>query len=149
MTYTSYAQPDPHSQPEFYADTPVKRLIAWLIDTVLVMLLALLAVPFTAFTAIFFFPLFFFVVGFAYRVVSLANGSATIGMRLAAIELRDRDGQRFGLQQAALHTLGYTVSMAFPVLQVISIVLMLTTARAQGLSDHVLGSVMINRAARF
>ena len=48
---------------------------------------------------------------------------------------------------AFLHTLGYTVSIGMPLLQVISIVLMLTTERAQGLSDHVLGTVALNRRA--
>ena len=32
--------------------------------------------------------------------------------------------------------------------QIISIVLMLTSPRAQGLSDHVLGTAAVNRAAR-
>ena len=35
------------------------------------------------------------------------------------------------------------------VLQVISIVLMMTTSRAQGLTDHFLGTVAINKAARY
>jgi hypothetical protein len=34
-----------------------------------------------------------------------------------------------------------------PVLQVISIILMLTTAKGQGLSDSLLGTVMLNRRA--
>ena len=39
--------------------------------------------------------------------------------------------------------------VAWLILQIISIVLMITTARKQGLTDHVMGSVLINRAARY
>jgi hypothetical protein len=61
------------------------------------------------------------------------------------IELRDRHGRRFDLAMAGLHTMGYVLSFGMAPLQVISVVLMLTSARAQGLTDHVLGSAAINR----
>lgn len=139
--------PDPDRQPEFYADIPAKRLVAWLIDVVLVAVLCLLVLPFTAFTGLFFFPFLMLAVGLAYRVLTIAGGSATWGMRLMAIELRDRRGERLDGGQALLHTLGYTVSIAMPLLQMISVVLMLTGARRQGLTDHLLGTVMLNRRA--
>ena len=139
--------PDPDRQPEFYADIPVKRLIAWLIDVALVAVLCLLALPFTAFTGIFFFPLLMLAVGLAYRTLTIAARSSTWGMRLMAIELRDRRGERLDGGQALLHTVGYTISIAMPLLQVISVVLMLTGARRQGLTDLVLGTVMLNRRA--
>ena len=141
--------PDPDYQAEFYQDTPTKRLVAWLIDTIVILLICLLIVPFTAFIGLFFFPFLMLVVGFAYRVITLANQSATWGMRLTAIEFRTSDGQPFTLPMAFLHTLGYSISIATFLPQVISIVLMLTTARAQGLTDHVLGTVALNRRARF
>lgn len=147
MSEYSWHIPDPVTQPEFYADVTSKRLLAWLVDTVLIVLICLLILPFTAFTGLFFFPFLMLVVGFAYRVATIARGSATWGMRLVAIEFRRLDGQRFDLTMAFLHTLGYTVSIGMPLLQVISIVLMLTTERAQGLSDHVLGTVALNRRA--
>jgi uncharacterized RDD family membrane protein YckC len=68
-------------------------------------------------------------------------------MRFAGIELRDLSGRRLNGQQAMLHTLGFTFSVAVPVLQVISIIMMLTTSRGQGLSDALLGTVMLNRRA--
>lgn len=149
MTEYSWHIPDPDTQPEFYSDVPTKRLIAWLIDTVVIIVICLLIVPFTAFTGLLFFPVMMLVVGFAYRVVTIAQGSATWGMRLAAIEFRTRDGQMFDLQMAFLHTLGFSISCAFVVLQILSIILMLTTARAQGLTDHILGTVAINRRAAY
>ncbi len=148
MTRTAWHIPDPASQPEFYADVPTKRLLAWLVDTVIVIAICLIIIPFTAFTGIFFFPLLMLVVGFAYRVVTIARGSATWGMRLLAIEFRTLQGQRFDLPLAFVHTLGYSLSCALMPLQIVSIVLMLTTARGQGLTDHVLGTVAVNRRAR-
>ncbi|SLN16616.1 RDD family protein [Roseovarius albus] len=142
------ALPDPDYQAEFYQDVPTKRLIAWIADTIVIVLISLLIVPFTAFTGLFFFPFLMLVVGFAYRVITLANQSATWGMRLTAIELRTSDGQPFNLQMAFLHTLGYSISIAIIPIQVVSIVLMLTTSRAQGLTDHFLGTVALNRHAR-
>ncbi|EAQ27075.1 MULTISPECIES: RDD family protein [unclassified Roseovarius] len=147
MTDTSWHLPNPDTQPEFYADVPVKRLVAFVVDTVVIIGISLLIVPFTAFTGLFFFPILMAVVGFAYRVATIARGSATWGMRLTAIEFRDATGARFDLSQAFLHTLGLTVSFAIPILQVVSVVLMLTGDRAQGLTDRVLGSVAINRRA--
>lgn len=149
MTPRAYTLPDPQTQPEFYADVPVKRLVAWVVDMVLIALLCVLILPFTAFTGIFFFPFLILVVGFVYRVVTLANGSATLGMRFVGIEFRTQHGDRFELGHAFLHTLGYSISLSFFVLQVISIVLMLTTSRAQGLTDHIMGSVAINRASGY
>lgn len=139
--------PDPVMQPEFYADVPMKRLVAWIVDTVLIVIICLLILPFTAFTGLFFFPLMVLVVGFAYRVVTITNRSATWGMRLMAIELRASTGERFGLGLATAHTFGTSVSFGMPLLQVVSVIMMLTTARAQGLTDHLLGTVALNRAA--
>ncbi|CUH53012.1 RDD family protein [Shimia marina] len=145
----SYALPDPDTQSEFYQDVTFKRALAWVTDSALVFVLCVLVLPFTAFTGLLFFGGLVLVFGFAYRVVTLTTGSATWGMRLMSIEMRQSDGARFDLGAAFLHTLGYRVSVMFPILQIISIVLMLTSARKQGLTDHVMGTVAINRAARY
>ncbi|ATG36040.1 MULTISPECIES: RDD family protein [Phaeobacter] len=139
------ALPDPDYQADFYQFVASKRLFAWLIDSVLITLLASVAVVFTAFTGLFIWPLLYLVIGFIYRAVTIAAGSATWGMVIAGIELRDLSGRKLDGQGALLHTAGYSISMAFPVLQVISILMMLMTARGQGLTDAVLGTVMLNR----
>ena len=144
----STALPDPYYQAEFYADVPVKRLFAWIIDMVMIVLLCAIILPFTAFTALFFFPFFLLVVGFAYRVLTLWGRSATWGMRLMAIEARTHRGERLGFAMAFAHTLGYSVSIALVMPQILSIILMLTSGRAQGLTDLLLGTVLINRPAR-
>ncbi|AHD09148.1 MULTISPECIES: RDD family protein [Phaeobacter] len=139
------ALPDPDYQADFYQFVASKRLFAWLIDSVLITLLASVAVVFTAFTGLFIWPLLYLVIGFIYRAVTIAAGSATWGMVIAGIELRDLSGRKLDGQGALLHTAGYSISMAFPVLQVISILMMLMSARGQGLTDAVLGTVMLNR----
>ncbi len=140
--------PDPDAQAEFYRAVPAKRLLAWVVDALLICVLVLLAIPFTAFTGLFFLPFLFLVLGFAYRFVTIAGGSATWGMRFAGIELRDGDGACFDTGTAFLHTLGYTISVAFPLIQLASIVMMLTSPRGQGLTDALLGSTMLNRRSR-
>ena len=137
--------PDPRTQPQFYEGIPLKRLLAWLVDVLLIAVICLLILPFTAFTAAFFFPLLMLVVGFAYRWATLAQSSATWGMRLMAMELRQTDDRPLSGPVALLHTLGYSVSVALPLLQVISVVLMAATERRQGLTDLLLGTVPLNR----
>ncbi len=148
MSDSTWHIPDPQTQPDFYADVPTKRLVAWVADTIVVIVICLLILPFTAFTGLFFLPLLFLGVSFVYRVITIARASATWGMRLTAIEFRTAQGTHFDLPMAFMHTLGYSISWAFALLQVCSIVLMLTTPRGQGLSDHVLGTVAVNRRAR-
>jgi uncharacterized RDD family membrane protein YckC len=139
--------PDPDVQPQFYDGVPTKRLLAWVVDILVIAALTVLAVPFTAFIGLFFLPLLFMVLSFAYRVVTLTRGSATWGMRLMSIELRTSDDAPFDLSQAFLHTLGYSFSLAMAPLQLVSVVLMLSTERRQGLTDLALGTVALNRRA--
>lgn len=147
MTQFYWGLPDPETQPEFYADIPLKRLIAWVVDALLIAVLTAVAVPFTAFTGLFFLPFLYLVIGFLYRWFTLSGRSATPGMRLVAIEFRTAMGERFDSGAAFLHTLGYTVSVTVFPLQLVSMVLMLVSARRQGLTDHVMGTAAINRAA--
>ncbi|MEP2642141.1 RDD family protein [Roseobacter sp.] len=141
------ALPDPQTQPDFYKDVAFKRLLAWVVDAVLTFVACVVILPFTLFTGLFVFPLMFLVVGSIYRVITIATGSATWGMRLFAIELRDATGGRMTASGAAMHTLGYTISWAIAPVQLVSMVMMAITERGQGLSDQVMGTVMINRRA--
>lgn len=140
--------PDPDRQQQFYSGVNAKRLLAWIIDTVIILLLCLITVILTAFVGAFVWPLLIMVIGFAYRVVTLANGSATWGMRFVGIEIRSADGARLDMPMALAHTAGYTISFAIPILQVISVVMMLTGSRGQGLSDAFLGTVALNRRSQ-
>jgi len=142
-----HAQPDPDRHAAFYSGVPAKRALAWVIDTIFVTLIVALIALVTALTALFILPLVWLAVGFLYRWVTLLGRSATWGMRLMSIELLDRYGQRFDAATAFLHTLGYSLSMAFVLPQILSVALMLVSRRGQGLTDMVLGSVAINSRA--
>jgi len=137
--------PDPTRKPEFYAGVPMKRLISWVLDLVVIIGLCLLILPFTAFTGVFFFPFLMLVVGFFYRWFTLAGGSATLGMRIMAIEFRDHEGLKFRSGTALGHTIGYSLSVAMAPAQLISVILMLVTDKGQGLTDMVLGTTAINK----
>jgi uncharacterized RDD family membrane protein YckC len=137
--------PHPDTHPEFYDSVAPKRLIAWIIDLALIVVIGAILTPLTAFTALFFFPLFVAIVGFVYRVVTLASGSATLGMRMMAIELRQNDGSKLEFISAFLHTVGLYISFAIPIIQIVSCVLMETQKSGKGVTDLVLGTAMINK----
>ncbi len=139
--------PDPDSQPEFYQSVATKRFFAWLFDIAFISLLCTVAILLTFGMGFFILALIYAVISFVYRVVTITNGSATLGMRFMGIELRDAFGARMDTGKAIAHTAGYFVSMAIPVLQIISVIMMMTSARCQGLTDAFLGTVMINQRA--
>ena len=66
MSHRSFTLPDPEIQSEFYADVPFKRFLAWIVDTVLIVVLCVLILPLTAFTGIFFFGFLFTVFFFVF-----------------------------------------------------------------------------------
>lgn len=143
------ALPDPDYQAEFYASVAPKRLLAWVVDSLIIFGLCMATVVMTAFVGLFIWPLLYLTIGFAYRTITIANGSATLGMRFAGIELRDLNGQRLDGTGAFLHSLGYVVSVSVPILQLVSIVMMLASSRGQGLTDSLLGTTALNRRASF
>ena len=138
--------PDPVAHRVFYDGATTKRALAWVIDVILIGIFSALVVPFTAFTGLLFFPLLMLVVGFFYRWLTIANRSATWGMRMMSIELRDATGRRLDSATSFWHTAGYTFSVITAPIQLISVAMMALTARGQGLSDTVLGTVMLNRS---
>lgn len=141
------ALPDPITQAAFYQGVPAKRAVAWAVDLILIAALTLLVLPFTGFLALFFLGGLYLVLGFLYRWISLSRSSATPGMRLCAIEFRTSLGDRFDPATAFAHTLGYSLSVALVLPQLLSVALMLLTPRGQGLTDHVLGSVALHKPA--
>ncbi|MBM9594149.1 RDD family protein [Rhodobacteraceae bacterium MCCB 386] len=139
--------PDPVTEPAFYDGVPLKRLIAWVVDVAITAAVTVVALPLTLFAGLFFLPLLYGLVGFLYRWASITRMSGTIGMRLAAIELRGSDGGRLDPLAALLHTSGYTASvMLFPA-QFVSVALMMVTPRRQSLTDLVLGTAAVRQAA--
>lgn len=147
MTANPYSPglPDARARADFYAGIRTKRLIAWVLDVVLIAVLSAILLPFTAFSALFFFPFFMLVIGFFYRWFTITAGSATWGMVLMAIQLRDGDGYKLSGSLAFWHTVGYSVSVAMAPLQLVSVGLMCVTDRRQGLTDLILNTAAINR----
>lgn len=139
--------PDPDRHAEFYQGVVTRRGLAWLVDITLIFIVTMIVLPFTAFTALFFYPLLFMAVGFVYRWWSLSRKSATPGMRLFGIEFLNRHGERLDTGEALVHVVGYMLSMGTLLVQALSIGLMLTTRRGQGLTDLVVGTVAVNRSA--
>lgn len=147
MAHRTDPLPDPDHDADFYADVSVKRLLAWFVDVIAISLMLLVIVLFTAFLGAFLLPLLWLTISFAYRWWSLAARSATPGMRLFNIEFRQPDGRHFDGPTAFFHTAGFTLSMAIFPLQLLSMALMVMSARGQGLTDHLMGTVAINRPA--
>lgn len=143
--------PDPDLDPQFYQGVRTRRLVAWIIDITLILIVGVpLATVFGLATLGFgfaLFPLMVAGVGFLYRTATIASGSATWGMRFTGIELRRGDGTRFDLPMALAHTAIYTVAIGSGILQLISCLTILGTRYRQSLADIVLGSTMINRPA--
>lgn len=141
--------PDPATEGEFYSDVAVKRFIAWVIDVVFIAAITAILVPLTAFTALFYLVGLYMVVAFLYRWIGLARKSATIGQRLVSLQFRTYRGEPFDMVTAFLHVLGYTVSWSFGLPQLLSVVTMLVTPKGQSLTDMLLGTAALNRAARY
>ncbi|MDA8586583.1 RDD family protein [Rhodobacteraceae bacterium] len=133
--------PDPDYLAEMYEDVLSKRFFAWIIDEILIFVIAIVLSLFTLFAAL----LVYGLISFLYRWGTLASRSATPGMRVMAIELRTAQGDYLTGSTAFFHTLGYFISVVTFPLQLISIVMMLMTRRRQGLTDAVLGTVALNR----
>ena len=140
--------PTPTAQPEFYEDVVSKRFMAWIVDVILSSIVTAILTVFSLFTALFFLPFLYASIGFIYRWVGLSRHSATIGMRLMAVEFRKSDGEDFDGATAFLHTAGYYASVAIFPAQLVSIAMMLLSERRQGLTDMVLGTALLNARNR-
>ncbi len=148
-TMTDTHLPDPLTQADFYAGVTTKRLVAWVVDVIIITALTVMVATLPLFIGWFFFPLIFLVLSFFYRVATITSGSATWGMRLFNIQLRNRMGQPLGRSEAMLHTAAYLLASSFFIPQLISIMLMLTTERSQSLHDMLCGTAAINTPSRY
>lgn len=138
-----------HMIPEerLYADVLVRRLFAWVFDTLATLAIVALLIPLTGFLALFFLGGLYLAVNFLYRWLGMARHSATLGMRLMGLTFRDAMGQPISGLTGFLHTLFYTLSVAFVFPQVISVALMIFSRSRQGLSDIVLATALVNERA--
>ena len=147
MTHSASHLPDPNLDAQFYEGVMIKRLVAWGIDVAVVLILTLGAIVASLGLLAFVFPFLIFVINLAYRIFTIQNKSATIGMRLTGIELRNAKGDRFSLTEAVIHT-GLFILIFISFLGILANMLaMFLNDRGQGLHDMLLGSAAINRPA--
>ena len=143
--------PDPDVDAQFYEGVPMRRFAAWVVDAALVLLMGVpLAVAFGLLTIGFGFALFPVIVGgvgLLYRVLTVASGSATWGMRFTGLEFRRHDGTRFDLLFSVLHAAITAVCFGVFVLQIVSCGTIVWTRYRQSLADIILGTTAINRPA--
>jgi uncharacterized RDD family membrane protein YckC len=126
-----------------------KRIIAFLIDFTMVCLLALLAylvitilvIP-TLGLALFLYAPVIPVVPILYSGISIANRSATPGMRAAGLVFRTETGEKPGFLQGAFHVILFYLSISFTG----GLVLLLTffTPRKRLLHDMIIGATVEN-----
>ena len=137
--------PHPDYDDAFYDGIPAKRFFAWVVDVLIISAISLVIGLLTLTVLLWVWPILYLTVSFLYRSATIGSGSATLGMRLMNIELRNSLGQRLSGGEAMAHTGLYLFLSASMILQVISIGLIAASQRHQGLHDHILGSAAINR----
>ncbi len=143
--------PDPALDRTFYEGVPAKRLVAWGVDFLIVGAASLIVIPvlgvLTLGLGFFVAPAIYATLSFLYRVTTLSGRSATWGMRLMGIELRDADGERFGFGMALAHVGLYTLSLIFTIPLLVSGATVLATRYGQTLHDIVLRAAAIRTPA--
>ena len=137
--------PDPVIDSQFYDGVIFKRLIAWCIDFIIILLLTLAAVLATLGVGAFIFWFLMFCVNLAYRIFTLSRYSATVGMQMAGIEIRNYDGNKLDPADATWHSGLYTFIALFFFAFIISCIMMYINPRGQGLHDYFLGTTAINK----
>jgi uncharacterized RDD family membrane protein YckC len=148
---------DPMATPELFEGVLGRRVMAFLIDVIII------AVPLALF-AIFILVFGLFTLGlglflfFVYGPISViwallyygmtlgSPASATIGMRMMDLEMRTWYGAPSYFLLGAVHAVGYWVSVTF--LTPLVLLVGLVNARKRLLHDLVLGTIVINNERR-
>lgn len=137
--------PDPIHDAQFYNGVAVKRLIAFVIDFIIIIGVSVGFGIATLGLGFFVFPLISFAVSLIYRIFFIGKTSATLGMSVAGIELRTHRGEKLTMIEAVWHTFVFTGVFMFFLTNLASIIMMLVNERGQGLHDYLLGTTAINR----
>ncbi len=137
--------PDPIYDTAYYEGVLPKRFFAWVIDAALIFTAMILLSIFTAGIAFVLWIPVHAILAFLYRWITIKNRSATFGMRVMNIELRNRAGHQLTEKEAALHTLVFLVGAMILLVQIISVAMMIGRPLNRGLADEITGAVMLNR----
>ena len=149
---TTDTVPSPYEDAQFYAGVPVRRLVAFVIDVCIAALLMTVIVVVGFVVGFLTFGLgwivaflLFIAADFLYRWLTISADSATWGMAIAGIELRDRRGERLDAGQALVHTGAYYVTVALGIPILLNLLVMFISPHRRLIHDFLLGTVMINR----
>ena len=143
---------DPETQPELFDGVLSRRIIAFIIDAILIGLLLIPAILIVFVIGIItlglgwlLYPALFALVALGYVALTLGGpASATPGMRMAGLEMRTWSGAPVFPLLAVMHALVFWFSMGL--LTPIVLVVGLLTYRKQLLHDLLLGTVVVNAA---
>lgn len=144
---------DPDTHPDLFADVLSKRIVAFLVDALIIVALmipAALVVLVLGFVTLgigwMLYPPLFAIVALGYVAFTLGGpASATIGMRIGGLEMRTWNGAPVFALLAVMHALLFWFSMG--VLTPLILLVGIFTRRRQLLHDLVLGTVVVNSEA--
>lgn len=141
---------DPDTQPELFEGILSKRIIAFLVDAVLIVVLMIPAALVVFVLGVvtlgigwLLYSVLFILVALGYVGLTLGGpASATPGMRMAGIEMRTWSGAPMFTLLAIIHALlfWFSVSLLSPLILIVG----LFTSRRQLLHDILLGTVVVN-----
>jgi uncharacterized RDD family membrane protein YckC len=141
---------DPDTQPELFEGVLSKRIVAFLIDALIIfalmvpaaLLVAILGIVTLGIGWLLFAPLFA-IVALGYVALTLGgSASATVGMRMAGLEMRTWSGAPMFALLAIMHALifWFSIGLLTPLVLLVG----LFTRRRQLLHDLLLGTVVLN-----
>ncbi len=141
---------DPETQPELFDGILSKRIVAFIIDAILIVLLMVPAALMifilgiiTIGIAWLLYPALFAIVALGYVALTLGGrASATPGMGMVGVEMRTWNGQRMFPLLAIMHALIFWFSCG--ILTPLILLVGLFTRRRQLLHDLLLGVVALN-----
>lgn len=142
---------DPDTRPDLFEGILSRRIVAFVVDAILIFLLMVPAalivfiLGFLTFTLAWWilFPPLFAIVALGYVGLTLGGPrSSTVGMRMTGIEMRTWNGGTMFMLLAVMHALifWFSVGLLTPLVLLVG----LFTYRKQLLHDLLLGVVMVN-----
>ncbi|MCC6887986.1 MAG: RDD family protein [Hyphomicrobiales bacterium] len=152
---------DPVTQPELFEGVLARRLIAFIVDLIIIVIPVVvagifmaaasiatlgLAVVFFAFLSPLYWPLIVIWVLCYYGYTFGSPASATIGMRVMDLEMRTWYGAPAYMVLGVVHAIVYWLSISF--LTPLVLLVGLFNSRKRLLHDMVVGTVVINNPAR-
>jgi uncharacterized RDD family membrane protein YckC len=144
--------PDPLDNPALYAGIRTRRILGYIVDLLLIAVLWgmawVAAIVLGIVTLGLLWPVLVIFVGLvplAYHTLTIASGSATVGMRMFDVEVRSWTGKRPDFGQALIMTAIYMITV-WPTGLLILLV-SLFDGRARTLHDMLSGTVVVRRSA--